>query len=155
MIPTPIKLVTYWAINDDFWQYLLGDDSLALVWMLLSSNIVKLLLNIVKSCSTQISKDKYRQISSRFITYSINLQILPKDTANKIRESKVSDKKNISLEKKKQLTEAVHVKKVRRNMKVRRCWGKCAWKSYREIEIYRECLVFSNISKFVFFRDWT
>ena len=99
----------------------MGDDSLAL----LSSNIVKLLLNIVKSCSTQISKvfDKYCQISSRFITYYIKLQILPKDTANKIRESKVSDKKNISLEKRKQLTEAVHMKKVRRNMKVRRCIG--------------------------------
>ena len=35
----------------------------------------------------------------------------------------MSDKKNISLEKRKQLTEAVHMKKVRRNMKVRRCVG--------------------------------
>ena len=38
-------------------------------------------------------------------------------------ESKVSDKNNISLEEKKQLTEVVHMKKVRSNTKLTRCVG--------------------------------
>ena len=54
--------------------------------MFLSSNIAKLLLNITKYRSTQISKvfDKYRQISSRFMMYSIKFQMLSKDAASKI-----------------------------------------------------------------------
>ena len=38
------------------------------------------------------------------------------------------------------------------NIKIR-CMGKCTGKSYGEIGIYRTWLVFSNISKFVFFRN--
>ena len=38
-------------------------------------------------------------------------------------EIKVSDKNNISLEAKKQLTEVVHMKKVRSNIKLTRCIG--------------------------------
>ena len=46
----------------------------------------KLSLNITKYRSTQISKvfDKYRQISSRFMTYSIEFQMLSKKAASKI-----------------------------------------------------------------------
>ena len=83
-------------------------------------NIAKLSLNITKYRSIQISIvfDKYRQVSSRFITYSIEFQILSKGTASKITtqvsktsvmsfqfknivlkinhaESKMSDRKNL------------------------------------------------------------
>ena len=51
----------------------------------LSSNIAKLSLNIVKYHSTQMSKvfDKYRQILSRFMLYSIEFQMISKDAASK------------------------------------------------------------------------
>ena len=52
----------------------------------------------------------------------------------------------------KQFAEAVRMKNVRRNIKIR-CEGKMHGISYREIEVYRKWLVFSNIFKFVFFRD--
>ena len=83
-------------------------------------NIAKLSLNITKYRSIQISIvfDKYRQVSSRFITYSIEFQMLSKGTASKITtqvsktsvmnfqfknivlkinhaESKMSDRKNL------------------------------------------------------------
>ena len=50
-------------------------------------SVVKYRQIIVKYRSTQISKvfDKYRQISSRFITYSIELQMLSKDAASEIK----------------------------------------------------------------------
>ena len=49
-------------------------------------SVVKYRQIIVKYRSTQISKafDKYRQISSRFMTYSIEFQMLSKDAASKI-----------------------------------------------------------------------
>ena len=82
-----IKLGSHYAINDDIWRYLLGDNFLATVWTILSSDIAKISLNIVKYRSTQISKvfDKYRQISSRFMTYSTEFQMLSKDAACEIK----------------------------------------------------------------------
>ena len=52
--------------------------------------MAKLSLNIVKYRPTQISKvfDKYRQISSRFMTHSIEFQMLTKDAASKIKTKK-------------------------------------------------------------------
>ena len=49
-------------------------------------SVVKYRQIIVKYRSTQISKvfDKYRQISSRFMTYSIEFQMLSEDAASKI-----------------------------------------------------------------------
>ena len=59
----------------------------------------------------------------------------------------MSDKKNLSPEEKKQLAEAVHMKNVRRNIKIR-----CVGKMHGE-KLSSKWLVFSNISKFVFLRD--
>ena len=59
----------------------------------------------------------------------------------------MSDKKNLSPEEKKQLEEAVHMKNVRRNIRIR-----CVRKMHGE-KLSRKWLVFSNISKFVFLRD--
>ena len=58
-----------------------------------------------------------------------------------------------SPEEKEQLAETVRMKNVRRNIKIRCLGGKCTGKSYRGIGIYRKWSLFSNISKFVFFRD--
>ena len=69
--------------------------------MFLPSNIAKLSLNIVKYRLSQVSKvfDKYRQISSRFMTYSIEFQMLSKDAASKIKiqMSKISVMRVFSL----------------------------------------------------------
>ena len=43
--------------------------------------------------------------------------------------------------------------KYKKEYKDKVCVGKCTGKSYGEIGIYRKLSVFSNISKFVFFRD--
>ena len=58
-----IKLGSHYAINDDIWRYLLGDNFLAPVWTFLSSNIAKLSLNIVqlKYQKLLINIAKYRR----------------------------------------------------------------------------------------------
>ena len=81
-------------MNDDIWLYLLGDNFLVPVWTFLSSNVAKFSLNIVKYRSTQISKvfDKYRQISLRFMTDSVEFQTISKDAVSerKLQVSKIS-----------------------------------------------------------------
>ena len=83
--------------------------------------------------------------------YFIEFQMLSKDAASKITiqvsktsvmsfqfknvvlkinhtESKMPDRKNLSLVETEQLTEAILMKKVKRNIKIRRCVGKCLGK---------------------------
>ena len=72
---------------------------------------------ILSGSSVNISVVKYRKILSRFLRYSIEFQIISKDTASKIK----SDNKNLLLWEKEQLVEAVRMKKVRRNIKIKRC----------------------------------
>ena len=63
--------------------------------------MVKLSLNIVKYRSAQISKvfDKYREVPSRFMTCSIEFQMLSKEAASKIKTqmSKISVMKVFNL----------------------------------------------------------
>ena len=82
-----LKLGSHWAINNDIWRYLLGDHFLTPVWTFLSLNIAKLSLNIVKYRSTPISNifDKYCQITSRFMTHSIEFQVFSKDATSKVK----------------------------------------------------------------------
>ena len=56
--------------------------------------------------------------------------------------------------KKKSSWQKQFMKNVRRNIKDKVC-GKMHGEKLSRIGIYRKWLVFSNVSKFVFFRDWT
>ena len=101
------------AIFDDiFWAIIF--------WLQCERFCRQISLNIVKYRSTQISKvfDKYRQISSMLMTYSIEFQVISKDAASKVKnevsnktslirvfslkdtESKMSHKKNLLLKEK-------------------------------------------------------
>ena len=95
------------------------------------------------------------------MTYSIEFQMLSKDAASKITiqvsktsvmsfqfknvvlkinytESKMPDMKNLSLVETEQLAEVVLMKKVKRNIKIRRCVGQMYGESYREIKLCRK-----------------
>ena len=128
-----IKVGSHYAINGDIWPYLLGDNFLAQVWTFLSSNIDKLSLNIVKYRSTQISKffDKYRQMSSRFRTYSIEFQMLSKDAVSEIKLRCFFACNSMPRSGCSALQGWIPIKKkmknARRNLKIR-----CVWKMHRE-----------------------
>ena len=82
-----LNLVSHYIVNDDISRYFLGDNFLVsslhvsvVIYRQVSLNSTR----IVKYCSTEISKvfENYPQISSEFMTNSIELQILSEDAAS-------------------------------------------------------------------------
>ena len=91
-----------------------------------------------------LSKDAASKITTQVTKKSV-VSFQFKNIVLKINhtESKMSDRKNLSLVEIEPLAEAVLMKKVRRNVKkvkrkIRRCVGKMHRKSYREIKVYRK-----------------
>ena len=85
-----------------------------------------LLKDAASKILTQVTKKSVMSFQFKNIVLKINLT-----------ESKMSDRNNLSLVETKPLAEAVLMKKVKRNIKIR-CVGKIHGKCYGEIKLYRK-----------------